>query len=501
MGELTLEELARINSEEAIETEVFVHGALCCSMSGQCLMSSMIGGRSGNRGACAQPCRKEYRHGDSEDWQYYLSLKDLCTLELIPDLVKAGVDSFKIEGRMKKPEYVAITTYLYKKYLSYYYEYGESYYKHTILSSEEYRKDLQSLKEIYNRGGFTKGYLVGELDDKVMLSGILPSHEGVAVGEVSTKGTKKDSMVDVRYTELIHPQDVLAIRDEKGVVLHEYTTKEKVMMGQIQRINVGYHKDPIEVGNTLYRIRNNALIREIEDKFPSQTPLIAISGKFSAKQGEPIVLEVWKDGEEFNKSCALGGFAQQAKKHGATRSDVETKICVSGDSIFRWKELSFDMEEGLFLSGSELKQLRRTAFQMLTDSMVQRYHRSAFVRSPEEFQEDVQKEIEQIGECRTREQWKCLNDHQRITTIYYHIEEDSELEVREMLEAAKKPLWFVLPRVLRQDTRELFLKKHNWIDYQTYNMFSGLVVSSLEELELFRNIVRLRTLDNLDVRN
>ena len=111
--ELSLDEIRAIKDKVNIEIETFVHGAMCYSYSGRCLMSSYAGGRSGNRGRCAQPCRKKYRLGDES--AYMLSLKDMCMLQDIDKLMDAGIDSFKIEGRMKKPEYVAATTYAYKE--------------------------------------------------------------------------------------------------------------------------------------------------------------------------------------------------------------------------------------------------------------------------------------------------------------------------------------------------------------------------------------------------
>ncbi|MFQ9388087.1 MAG: peptidase U32 family protein [Coprococcus sp.] len=116
--ELDLSEIADMKQQTGVEIETFVHGALCYCYSGQCLMSSMIGGRSGNRGRCAQPCRLPwtFRSDSREKSGYLLSPKDLCSLQLLPDLIDAGVDSLKIEGRMKKPEYAALTAYLYRKY-------------------------------------------------------------------------------------------------------------------------------------------------------------------------------------------------------------------------------------------------------------------------------------------------------------------------------------------------------------------------------------------------
>lgn len=155
--ELSLEEIGRIHREVDIEIESFVHGALCYCYSGQCLLSSFIGGRSGNRGRCAQPCRLPYdvqkngKNINKKDERYILSLKDLCTLDLIPDLIEAGVCSLKIEGRMKSPRYTAGVVSIYRKYVDLYLNQGRSgFYVDP--------KDKAALLDLFDRGGFTDGY-------------------------------------------------------------------------------------------------------------------------------------------------------------------------------------------------------------------------------------------------------------------------------------------------------------------------------------------------------
>lgn len=143
--ELSLSEIRAIHESTPLEIETFVHGALCYCYSGQCLMSSMIGGRSGNRGRCAQPCRLPYNHS------HLLNLKDLCTLDLLPDILEAGVTSLKIEGRMKSSRYTAGTVSVYRKYVDMYQSCGRQGYR-----VEE--EDRALLKELFDRGGFTQGY-------------------------------------------------------------------------------------------------------------------------------------------------------------------------------------------------------------------------------------------------------------------------------------------------------------------------------------------------------
>ncbi len=164
--ELSLEEIARIRKQVDIEIESFVHGALCYCYSGQCLLSSLIGGRSGNRGRCAQPCRLPYtaehagrpdvpksarRAGRTNNEEYLMNLKDLCTLDILPDILEAGVYSLKIEGRMKSPRYTAGVVHIYRKYVDRYLAQGrDSYHVEPA--------DKRALLELFDRGGFTEGY-------------------------------------------------------------------------------------------------------------------------------------------------------------------------------------------------------------------------------------------------------------------------------------------------------------------------------------------------------
>lgn len=148
--ELSLTEIREIKEKTDIEIETFIHGAICYCYSGQCLFSSMIGERSGNRGRCAQPCRLPYGMGKTGEKKYPLSLKDMCTIELLGQLIEAGIDSFKIEGRMKSPEYAAGVTAFYRKYIDRYYEDPSGYCVE--------KEDLKKLEALYIRSEISQGY-------------------------------------------------------------------------------------------------------------------------------------------------------------------------------------------------------------------------------------------------------------------------------------------------------------------------------------------------------
>lgn len=183
--ELSLAEVRKMKQESGLEIECFVHGALCYCYSGQCLLSSMIGGRSGNRGQCAQPCRLPFAVGDGKK-QDILSLKDLCTIDMIPELIEAGIDSFKIEGRMKQPDYVYTVVSMYRKYVDLFIKYG----KEGFIVSDRDKKVLQGS---YQRRGYTKGYY-HQHNGKDMLALCRPK-EGTESG-LSVSGDKMQEKIN-----------------------------------------------------------------------------------------------------------------------------------------------------------------------------------------------------------------------------------------------------------------------------------------------------------------
>lgn len=195
--ELSLEEVRRLKEQTGLEIECFIHGAMCYCYSGQCLFSSMLGGRSGNRGRCAQPCRLPYQifNGGErfEGVEYPLSLKDMCTISYIPQLIAAGIDSFKIEGRMKKPEYAAGVTALYRKYIDLYKEVGAADYRVT-------KDDLENLQSLYIRSEVQNGYY--------------EQHNGrnmITLHKPSYTGSDKELLEQIRL-QYLHEPEKLPVR-------------------------------------------------------------------------------------------------------------------------------------------------------------------------------------------------------------------------------------------------------------------------------------------------
>ncbi len=196
--EMSLPEIEYICRNTNVEIETFIHGALCISYSGQCLFSSLIGGRSANRGRCAQPCRLPYtllQDNKTIDSGYLLSPRDLCGLDFLPALIEAGVKSFKIEGRLKSPEYVAVVTRIYRKYIDLYF------------SSNPYEinlKDRKDLLQVFNRGNFSSGHLDSHANHDLIYKE-KQNNMGIYIGNVSNYNHKNGHVT-------LNLNDFLAVR-------------------------------------------------------------------------------------------------------------------------------------------------------------------------------------------------------------------------------------------------------------------------------------------------
>ncbi len=360
--ELSLEEIKQIKNATDIEIESFVHGAMCFAYSGKCLMSSFIGGRSGNRGRCAQPCRQCYEI-DRKSKAYILSLKDMCTLRELPELIDAGIDSFKIEGRMKKPEYVAATTDAYRR--------ARDMYLEGRWDDSVIEKMILDMQDIYNRGGFSNGYYYRK-NGQAMFADRRPNHTGVMVGKVSKVEPPK---VMISLERAVNAQDVLEIRGAQdraeGV---ELTSPVSAAAGTQLTLN-GKEFKKIKAGAEVYRTRNNQLIDEIREKIIEPEITREATAHVTAHIGEPltIVLSCVSGGGEVSVSVE-GGTVQAAARKATGPADVLEKMGKTGGSGLTL-EVTCDMDEGVFLPMSELNELRRRAMDELKANIADRYRR------------------------------------------------------------------------------------------------------------------------------
>ncbi len=367
--ELSLCEIQRLKNESGLETEVFVHGALCYSYSGQCLFSSFAGGRSGNRGRCAQPCRLKYDTGDRSS--YILSCKDLCMLNNIGMLCRAGVDSFKIEGRMKSPVYVASTVSVYRKYIDLFTEYGDDYEEYLEKHNNETENDISLLKEIYNRGGFSDGFLKSH-NSSSMIYDIKPSHTGVLVGSVRKVSGREAEII---FTQSVNGGDVLEIRDDSGNSVYEFTigkvTASELNIKALYKILVS-KGSKAAVGMSVYRTRNELVIEKITDQYINTNIKRTVNLKFVSKAGSPMILTAscGETGVSVN-----GQIPEPAQSAEADALNIAKHLKKSGDNPFVSNNPEVSTEKGLFIRVSDINNMRRDVYSLLYDAIIDKEKR------------------------------------------------------------------------------------------------------------------------------
>lgn len=349
--ELSAKEIRDIYDNVDVEIESFVHGALCYCYSGQCLLSSMIGGRSGNRGRCAQPCRLTYSaNGISE--KYLLSPKDMCTIEAVPDILDAGVYSLKIEGRMKSPEYVAGVSYAYRKYVDMYLEKGRDGYR-----VEE--QNIRQLMDLYNRGGFCKGYYYAQ-NDKSMMTFDRPNHQGIVIGNI-----KNGELI---LSQEVNPGDVLEFPDGS-----EYTTPTGKKSGRLA-LPKGVLKNP-KNGAAVYRTRNNELLGQLRAEYIDNDIKIPVRMEIFLKSGERACLKLLSGDKEL---VVYGDVLEPSDKRPAVREDVVKQLKKLGGTAFSSDEGSIvtEIQGSPFVPVRLLNDLRRNALEELESMLLSGYKRN-----------------------------------------------------------------------------------------------------------------------------
>ena len=356
--ELSLDEIRSIKDSVDIEIETFVHGAMCYAYSGKCLLSSFIGGRSGNRGRCAQPCRQCWGISGREA-KYAMSMKDMCLLESLPELMDAGIDSFKIEGRMKKPEYVAFTARAYRETVN--------MYADGAWDEGRIAELVDGLKDIYNRGGFSTGYYFDQ-NGRHMLADSRPNHTGLKVGKV-TKVNPPD--VKVRLSKDVNAGDVLEIRaaENTGAAV-ELTSAASGKAGAELNLK-GKEFRKISPGMSVFRTRNNDLLRRIEKEITSPEKKIKAKALVEAKVGEPLAITIWNGAAKAHVSGSEVSEAQNRPGDVQTITDKMNKTGGTGVEL----EVSCDISGNAFVQMSELNALRRQALALFKEKVAEQYRR------------------------------------------------------------------------------------------------------------------------------
>lgn len=485
--ELSLDELRQLRQDTDREIEVFVHGALCYCYSGQCLMSSMQGGRSGNRGRCAQPCRMPYEAEGKK--QYLLSPKELCTLPHIGELIEAGIDSFKIEGRMKRPEYTAFVTAMYRKYRDKYCDLGrESYAAWREKNEQEWNDDLRRLAELYNREGFTDGYLTDNVKD--MLSYRRPKHGGVLVGTVHAVERQQ---AHFRLERELEAQDVVEFRSDAQTTRYEYTVAQRQPAGA--SVCARFQKGSgIRVGDRVYRTRHSKLLQEIEERYLDNPPKLSVDGQFLAAAGKPASLQCSREDVTV---CVEGSLVSEAKNRPASLEDVQRVLRQTGDTPFVFADLQVDLQGELFLPVGELKRLRREALDKLAQRLSargsrdgQRIHRQRVTDTLQEqrvFNKDCAADGQSASAAVMRpEQLEAVLACEHISEVILRDEEMAQEEmlhaIRQIRQTGKRAV-LGLPTIFRAHTDARY---RAWFARGEAPCPDGYLIRNLESLAFLR---------------
>ena len=497
--ESTLSDIDYICRNANIDIEAFVHGALCISYSGQCLFSSAIGGRSGNRGRCAQPCRMYYNMLETSDNVSYknigkgflISPRDLCGLDFIPDLIKAGVKSFKLEGRMKTPEYVATVTRIYRKYID------------LALSDNEYivdKNDLHDLMLAFNRGGFSKGCLGGD-DNHDYVFEEKPSNQGLYIGNIS-KIDKKNGLISLKINEPLDIGDTFLVQQED----HKYTISEILKNGSHVKsaaigdlVSIGRVKGKLELGDKVFKINSSIISKEIKEFNSHEHVKIPLVANFKALIGKPLELEVVSLDEPgntyFGLSTTISNEIQpiEAISNPISKERLIEQLNKTTDTNFEFKQINIEMDDNLYIPKiSSINALRRDALNDLYQKGIDNFVR----KLPEKLSSTKLVNQHVFPSVRTYSvllnsidnsmDYSSLKNVDRVyIPLKFFIKKEFESKILEISQFTD--CYIDIPTIVRDNFRNVF---YNNFD-EKVNKFNikGIVISNLSGIEFMMKYV------------
>ncbi len=456
--ENNLKQIQTIGEQAKLPMEVFVHGALCVSYSGQCLTSEMWGGRSANRGECAQACRLPYdlmvdgEHKPMGDIAYLLSPKDLAVLEIVPELIEAGVASFKIEGRLKSPEYVANVVSKYRKAIDQYFEGRDP---------RPSQEDVRELQQSFSRG-FTYGFLKGT-DNKQLVEGTFPKSRGVYLGIV--KQVLKDGVLCELQAPLKRGDGIVfdagdPTQEEEGGRVYDLRKKGTKLEGEVKagtieivpgRSDVDLRK--VHVGDRIWKTNDPHLDKRLRQSYDTDKPYrtFPVHVKVKAMVGKPL-MTWWTDVKtgytlQVDSELAL----EWAEKRPMDEALLEEQLGRLGGTLFYLAGLDNDIQGDVILPIRELNALRRKAAEMLQE---QRRKPPIYIKREVEVYADAASRADTAKEeakltvlCRSLEQVKAA-----VTTDVEWIYADFEFIKQfpaavEAVEGSGKKIALATPRI------------------------------------------------------
>ena len=347
--ECSLDELKKM-ADVGVEVEAFAHGALCVAVSGQCLFSSMIGGRSGNRGRCAQPCRLPYTLEDGTSG-YLLSTKDLMLIDHIPELRDAGVYSFKLEGRMKRPEYVGVITRAYREAL----DAAEAH-----VAYHPSKATIEGLRQVFNRGGFTEGYVM-EKSNAALMSWERPNHWGISVGKIMSM---RGPLAQIHLTKKLNDGDGLQARGRQET---EFTySGNDVPAGKDATVRIV--SGQARVGDEVFRLTDAAQMKEIREIMNRENVHSPLDMHLYAVPNQPAVLTV-SDGEGHCVSATIEQPVMTAQQHALNEETAVKQLGKLGGTPYTLRNLTLESQNA-FMTAAMLNNLRRDALEKMRENRI-----------------------------------------------------------------------------------------------------------------------------------
>lgn len=354
--ETSIENIKEIRKSTNIELETFIHGALCVSFSGQCAYSYLHGGRSANRGACAQACRMEYSGGKTD---YPLSAKDLMTIDIIPNLIESGINSFKIEGRAKRSEYVAITTSIYRKAIDF-------ALQNKNIETEKYK---ESLIKIFNRGGFSEGYYYNSKD---IFENYKPNHNGEFIGKITDY---KKNKIYIKTDKELNVYDGLSFGESGKIgmqISDLYKDNIRVKNGK-GNLSFSAVLKNINVGDKVYRTTDKSQMDEANIIIESDNFKHSLNLNCIIDYDKKIKFKINSNyNEKLNLEYISDYLVEEAKNSETKESDIIKALSKTGGTVFKFENINIIINfETPFIPVKVLNEARRSIINSLEKILIQ----------------------------------------------------------------------------------------------------------------------------------
>ena len=415
--ETDIDTIKEIKEQTGLDVEVFVHGSLCVSYSGQCLFSSLVGGRSGNRGACAGSCRLPYDIVDknsevlNDTKKYPLSMKDLCTIASIGKLMDIGVNSFKIEGRMKSKEYVYLVTKLYRKAIDSYLDNKKVTIDYDV---------LDKLKKVFNRE-YTLGFL-NNVNNNDVINGKQPNNVGVKIGKV-VKLTKTNALI--KLEDELHINDGLRIKGpdgEIGTIVNDFYLQGNLVKEAIPGmvISLPIWKKP-NVGDDVFLTSSKYIGDCIASDIENNPRKVMLNGSITLHKSEKIIFKV-TDG--LNVITLTGPVVDIAKNRPLTKETILEKLTKLGGTVYKFNKLDCILDDDIFVPLTALNELRRETVDNLNskrENIPETIVEKEYIRKVPEFKKE-----NSINACVFKD--SDIDNESKYQNIYSYQEDTKYLE-------------------------------------------------------------------------